>query len=227
MHANARTTPRSREDIVRMVLKEGQTVKAAAAAFTVPEAAVRANQRWSMDFVTDRLETGGAFRILTLVDQYTRECPLLEPGVSLTARTVVACLERAVVERARPESITVDNGSEFAGRALDTPAAYADRCADLVFRHFPIFRAVRINYRFNLLYILLSITYKVLRAELTPLLRCRKLPPVRRLHEGPPSRVSVTAAASRFASINPLSPPYRKARGTRTSPLVAPSWDRT
>ena len=64
-----------------------------------------------------------------------------------------------------------------------TPAAYADRCADLVFRHFPIFRAVRINYRFNFLYILFPFTYKVLRAELTPLLRCRNLPPVRRLPE--------------------------------------------
>lgn len=94
--------------------------KRAAGIRVIPEAAVRANQRWSMDFVTDRLETGQAFRILTIVDQYTRECPTLEPGISLTARSVVACLERAVAERARPESITVDNGSEFAGRALDT-----------------------------------------------------------------------------------------------------------
>lgn len=41
MHANARITPRSREDIVRMVLTEGQTVKAAAAAFTVCPKTVR------------------------------------------------------------------------------------------------------------------------------------------------------------------------------------------
>jgi len=94
--------------------------KRAAGIRVIPEAAVRVNQRWSMDFVTDRLETGQAFRILTLVDQYTRECPLHEPGISLKARSVVACLEQAVAERARPESITVDNGSEFAGRALDT-----------------------------------------------------------------------------------------------------------
>jgi putative transposase len=72
-----------------------------------------------MDFVTDRLETGRAFRILTLVDQHTRECPLLEPGVSLTDRNVVDCLDRVGIDRDLPESITVDNGSEFAGRALD------------------------------------------------------------------------------------------------------------
>jgi putative transposase len=42
------------------------------------QSAVRANQRWSMDFITDRLENGRYFRTLTVVDQYTRECPVLE-----------------------------------------------------------------------------------------------------------------------------------------------------
>jgi putative transposase len=67
-----------------------------------PEMAQRANQRWSMDFVTDRLENGRAFRVLTLVDQYTRECPILEPGASLTGRAVVDCLERVGKERTLP-----------------------------------------------------------------------------------------------------------------------------
>jgi putative transposase len=115
--------PNNAKVICRLYREENLGVtrrKRAAGIRVIPEAAVRANQSWSIDFVTDRLETGGAFRILTLVDQYTRECPLLEPGVSLTARAVVASLESAVAERARPESITLDNGSEFAGRALDT-----------------------------------------------------------------------------------------------------------
>jgi putative transposase len=89
-----------------------------------PEMAQRANQRWSMDFVTDRLENGRAFRVLTLVDQYTRECPILEPGASLTGRAVVDCLERVGKERTLPDSITVDNGGEFAGRALDAWAYF-------------------------------------------------------------------------------------------------------
>ena len=84
-----------------------------------PVPAQRVNERWSMDFVTDRLESGRTFRVLTLIDQYTRECPILEPGASLTGRTVVECLERVAKIRALPASITVDNGSEFAGRALD------------------------------------------------------------------------------------------------------------
>jgi putative transposase len=101
-------------------VKRRKRRKRAANTRTTPEPAKRANERWSMDFVTDRLETGRAFRVLTLIDQYTRECPILEPGVSLTGRAVVDSLERVRAGRPLPESITVDNGGEFAGRALDT-----------------------------------------------------------------------------------------------------------
>jgi putative transposase len=56
------------------------------------------------------------------VDQYTRECPVLELGVSLNGSAVVACLQKVATQRSLPVSITVDNGSEFADRALDTLA---------------------------------------------------------------------------------------------------------
>ena len=79
----------------------------------------RANQRWSMDFVTDRLENGRYFRTLTVVDQCTRECPVLEPAQSLTAAKVVHALDRVAAQRGYPESITVDNGSEFSSRVMD------------------------------------------------------------------------------------------------------------
>jgi len=85
----------------------------------VVEPATAANQRWSMDFVTDRLENGRYFRTLTLVDLFTRECVLLEPAHSLCGARVADCLERAVAERSRPRSITVDNGTEFYSRAMD------------------------------------------------------------------------------------------------------------
>lgn len=77
------------------------------------------NQRWSMDFMTDRLAQGGSFRVLTIVDQFSRECPLLEAGLSLTGQQVVECLERLALFRGLPESITVDNGAEFCSRAVD------------------------------------------------------------------------------------------------------------
>lgn len=72
-----------------------------------------------MDFVTDRLADGRSFRVLTVVDQYSRECPLLEAGRSLTGKQVVECLERLALFRGVPESITVDNGTEFCSRVVD------------------------------------------------------------------------------------------------------------
>lgn len=81
--------------------------------------AQEANQKWSMDFVTDRLEDGRYFRALTVVDQYTRECVALHAGKSLRGADVARCLSRAIKSRSAPESITVDNGSEFCSRVMD------------------------------------------------------------------------------------------------------------
>jgi putative transposase len=78
------------------------------------------NERWSMDFMSDKLADGRSFRILTVVDQYTRECVCLEADRAMTGMHVAQALERAKLERERlPASITVDNGSEFCSRALE------------------------------------------------------------------------------------------------------------
>lgn len=50
------------------------------------------NHRWSMDFVIDRTRNGGNLRILTLIDEATRECLALEVDTSLTGRKVAAIL---------------------------------------------------------------------------------------------------------------------------------------
>lgn len=84
------------------------------------DVASRRDERWSMDFVTDRLETGSQFRILTVVDQYTRECLALMAGRSLKGIDVARCLTGLLKERSRPCSITVDNGSEFCGQEMDS-----------------------------------------------------------------------------------------------------------
>ena len=82
--------------------------------------AARPNQCWSMDFVSDRLADGRSFRILTVVDQFTRECVALQADRSMTGTKVAEVLENAKRERGSlPESITVDNGSEFCSRALE------------------------------------------------------------------------------------------------------------
>ena len=82
--------------------------------------ATRPNQCWSMDFVSDKLADGRSFRILTAVDQFTRECVELEADRAMTGMKVAQALNRAKLERGSlPESITVDNGSEFCSRALE------------------------------------------------------------------------------------------------------------
>jgi putative transposase len=81
--------------------------------------ATAANQRWSMDFMSERLEGGRYFRILTVIDQFTREYPLLWADLSLTGQKVVACLDVLAASRGLPVAITVDNGAEFCSRAMD------------------------------------------------------------------------------------------------------------
>jgi putative transposase len=77
------------------------------------------NQRWSMDFVSDSLHDGRRFRVLTLVDHFSRVSPAIEVGSSITGKRVVAVLERLAMEHGLPRVITTDNGTEFTSRAVD------------------------------------------------------------------------------------------------------------
>ena len=86
-------------------------------AITSP-AAAKPNERWSMDFVSDCVSTGKVIRMLTVVDDCTRECPAIEVDTSLGGLRVGRVLERIASERGLPEAIVVDNGPEFRGRAL-------------------------------------------------------------------------------------------------------------
>lgn len=85
----------------------------------------RVNQHWSMDFVADSLFNGRRLRILTVVDDFSKECPVLEVDHSLTGQRVTRVLERVALTRGLPEVITVDNGPEFISKALDA-WAYAN-----------------------------------------------------------------------------------------------------
>jgi putative transposase len=81
--------------------------------------AVRRNQKWSMDFVAQRLSDGRWIRVLTVVDQYTRECLTLHADTALSGEKVAAALDEITARRGAPESITVDNGTDFASKAMD------------------------------------------------------------------------------------------------------------
>jgi putative transposase len=80
--------------------------------------AVRENERWSMDFMSDALGSGHKLRVLTVVDQFTRECAL-EIATGFRGVDVARILTRAGIERRLPPVICVDNGSEFTSKALD------------------------------------------------------------------------------------------------------------
>jgi putative transposase len=81
--------------------------------------AVQPNQRWSMDFMQVALWEGRRFRLLAVIDQFTKECPLIALDFSINGARVTRELDWLLLTRGKPEAITVDNGPEFAGIALD------------------------------------------------------------------------------------------------------------
>jgi putative transposase len=83
-------------------------------------APTRRGERWSMDFTVDTLADGRGFRTLNIVDDFTRECMAIEVDRSLPGLRVVRVLERLFDTAGLPDTIVMDNGPEFSGRALDT-----------------------------------------------------------------------------------------------------------
>ena len=88
---------------------------------TIPQAP---NQRWSLDFLSDALADGRRFRILAIVDDFTRECLALVPDTSLPGLRVVRELDGLIASRGRPAMIVSDNGTELTSMAAvpDLPA---------------------------------------------------------------------------------------------------------
>jgi putative transposase len=72
-----------------------------------------------MDIVHDQLADGRPFRVLTVVDQWSRQRPILEAAFSLRGGDVAAALDRVLATGVTPRSITVDHGTEFTSRALE------------------------------------------------------------------------------------------------------------
>lgn len=77
------------------------------------------NEQWSMDFMSDSLYDGRRFRVLTVVDNMSRESPALVVDRSFSGARVVAMLNRLEAIWGLPKSIQVDNGPEFTSKALD------------------------------------------------------------------------------------------------------------
>ena len=78
------------------------------------------NERWSLDFVSDQFTDGRRFRILTVVDDCTRECLALLADTSLSGVRVARELDRLIAERGKPKMIVSDNGTEFTSNTILT-----------------------------------------------------------------------------------------------------------
>jgi len=79
---------------------------------------LRPNERWSLDFVSDQITDGRRFRILTIVDDCTRENIALIADTSLSGLRVATELDRLVATRGKPTMIVSDNGTEFTSNAI-------------------------------------------------------------------------------------------------------------
>ncbi len=76
------------------------------------------NQRWSLDFVSDQLTDGRRFRIMTVVDDCTRECLALVADTSLSGARVARELATLFEARGKPATVVSDNGTEFTSNAI-------------------------------------------------------------------------------------------------------------
>lgn len=80
--------------------------------------AVHANHVWSWDFVEDQTENGTRFRVLTLIDEHTRECLAMHGDWSIRAVDVITVVEAAMARYGVPEHLRSDNGPEFIAYAI-------------------------------------------------------------------------------------------------------------
>ncbi|MFM8457777.1 MAG: IS3 family transposase [Chthoniobacterales bacterium] len=80
--------------------------------------AERPRQVWSWDFVEDQTENGSRFRILTILDEHTRQCVATHAAWSIRAVDVITVLEAAIARYGAPEHLRSDNGPEFIAYAI-------------------------------------------------------------------------------------------------------------
>jgi len=76
------------------------------------------NHVWAYDFVHDRTKDGRSFRMLTIIDEYSRECLAIITKRKLKSGDVLEALENLFIDRGMPDHIRSDNGSEFTALAV-------------------------------------------------------------------------------------------------------------
>ena len=110
---NNKRVQRVRREEGFQVKKRQRRTKRLGASTAIREKATHPNHVWSWDFVSDQTEKGSNFRILTLLDEYTREFLTVHVAWSIRAEDVITVVEAAMVRYGKPEHLRSDNGPEF------------------------------------------------------------------------------------------------------------------
>ena len=76
------------------------------------------NHVWSYDFVSERLHNGKKFKMLTIIDEYSRKCLAIKVGYPMKAEQVLEALAELFISEGLPDYIRSDNGSEFTAKAV-------------------------------------------------------------------------------------------------------------
>ena len=84
----------------------------------LPTQARELNEVWSWDFVHDRTDNGVALKMLTLIDEYSRQCLRIEVGRRLRSKEVLDALAEVMARRGVPKYLRSDNGPEFIAREV-------------------------------------------------------------------------------------------------------------
>jgi putative transposase len=84
----------------------------------LPTKATHRGHVWTWDFIADATVRGGALRMLTILDEHTRECHVLRADRALRSADVLEWLQKAIEENGAPQYLRSDNGSEFIARIV-------------------------------------------------------------------------------------------------------------
>jgi len=115
---NNKRTQRVRRQEGLKVSKRQRKMKRLGASTALRQQAQRPHQVWSWDFVYDQTESGSSLRLLTLIDEHTRQCLGIHIAWSIRAVDVITVVEAAMERYGVPEHIRSDNGPEFIAYAI-------------------------------------------------------------------------------------------------------------
>jgi putative transposase len=99
--------PPTRRKIVRRGVSTG-----------LPTKAIHRGHVWTWDFISDATVRGGTLRMLSILDEYTRECHVLRADRALRSEDVLKWLKKAIEEHGAPQYLRSDNGSEFIAKEV-------------------------------------------------------------------------------------------------------------